>query len=172
MNNLLDISTAHGRELRGYPNMNDARTTPYTSKAQEGLLANTTSVSVVLHYAYKRPVSIQARRVIDSLKEFGALPENWDSYGAVRIGEGVIEDAIRVVKAFDALQQEVYFVAPGPNGEISLELENSISNRSLEILIYPDNKWKYLRFEAKDFVAQGNMTTHDIRSHQDWLQGR
>lgn len=158
-------------ELFSHPTINESRTTPYKSKVPEGTFSNDTS-RVVIHYPYKNPLSVQAHRVIASLKEFSALQENWDSYGAERISNAVIADAVSLVKKLDALRQEVYFVAPGPNGELSLELENKTTNRSLEILVYPDKQWKYLRFEAKDFISQGSMTIQDIRSHWYWLNGR
>ena len=91
------------------------------------------------------------------LKSFLNLKENWDSYGAAPAIEHCVQNAINFIKRLDEKYQEVYFVAPGPNGEVLVELKNS--ERSVEI-IFDENITEYIKYE-------GNDATEDIYNGMD-----
>ena len=94
---------------------------------------------------------------IQKLKSFLNLKENWDSYSAAPAIEHCVQSAIDFIKRFDEKYQEVYFVAPGPNGEVLVELKNS--ERSVEV-IFDENIIEYIKYE-------GNDATEDIYNGMD-----
>lgn len=65
---------------------------------------------------------------IKVLESFKGLDENWDSYGATPPSESLI----KLVKSFiwqaDHRELPLFFVAPGPDGEISVEFQKDGKN--------------------------------------------
>lgn len=89
---------------------------------------------------------------IDILESFRILDHNWDSYGGDAPMREVLDRAISFVKGLQLLNEVVYQVAPGPNGEIMIELRNG--GKSIEFLFYP-TKTKYVDFTNENAPKQG-----------------
>jgi hypothetical protein len=100
------------------------------------------------------------------LREYKALPENWDSEGAKGPDKRAIMHASYLVKVLQVFGQKVFHVSPGPLGEISVDIRNK--NRSLEILFYPD-KAKFVRFPENDRPKQGIFELSSLPSLIKWL---
>jgi hypothetical protein len=65
---------------------------------------------------------------INKLQSFLQLPANWDSYGAAKPAKIAVENAIHFIIRLANRQQEPFFIAPSPNGDILVELkDNSVS---------------------------------------------
>ncbi len=92
-------------------------------------------------------------RIINQLNDFALLEENWDSYGALRISENVIEKAISVVKNLYLKNIFIYYTAPSPSGDILLELKNK--NKTIEIEISPESDITYTAFKNGDEIKAG-----------------
>ncbi len=100
---------------------------------------------IVVHETDVTPkLSLDALKAISKVKTFLHLTSNWDSYNAAAPSPDAIEQAISFIKQLDRFGIPVYFTAPGPNGEIVVELKNE--ERSAEIYFYPDEPADYVLF--------------------------
>ena len=82
---------------------------------------------------------------IKEIRSFGVLPENWDGYGAFRINEKIIENAITLADILHNIStvnlSTVKHIFPSPNGTINFIWTNKNDERiSLEI---GDNNLSY-----------------------------
>lgn len=92
---------------------------------------------------------------IESLSQISELESNWDGEDAIRPPQSVIGLAKAIILLTGSIGQEIYNIAPGPNGEILILFINN--NKSLEVLIYPD-KLLYVKFPEKGNPFQGEFT--------------
>lgn len=100
---------------------------------------------IVVHETDITPrLSLNALKAISKVKSFLNLPSNWDSYNAAAPSPDAIEQAISFIKQLDRFGISVYFTAPGPNGEIVVELKNE--EKSAEVYFYPDAPSDYALF--------------------------
>ena len=105
---------------------------------------------------------------IQKIKSFLNLEENWDSYGAAPIIESCVYNAIDLVRRLDEKYQAVYFVAPGPNGEVLVELK--AGERSIEV-IFDEGAAEYIKYENCDVVDEGIYEPSDLDSQLvSWLR--
>lgn len=102
----------------------------------------------------QRSLSRRNNFEITRIKTFTELESGWDSYNSDKITKQVINRTIKYIEEINDYNQDIYFSSPGPNGEISIELKHGEKNA--EILIYPDNKTKYVFFEGNNFKMQGD----------------
>lgn len=73
---------------------------------------------------------------INKLLSFLQLPENWDSYGAAKPAKTAVENAIDFLIKLDKRQQQPFYIAPSPDGDILVELK--AVNVSLEFIFGAD----------------------------------
>ncbi len=92
---------------------------------------------------------------ITVIENMAALEDNWDEDGAIAPGSEVIQLAKGIAHSMNAVGQDIYNAAPGPKGEIMLDLRSG--NKSLELIIYPD-KMKFVKFSQSEPPAQGSFT--------------
>lgn len=104
--------------------------------------------------------------IIDQLKSFKFLEENWDGDGALRIPNQTIDKAINLINKIDKLNNLVYLCSPGPNEEVLLILKNG--TREIELIIYP-NKEKHVKFEENNYVEQGSIQGEEFNLLIDWI---
>ena len=112
-------------------------------------------------------ISYKNGKEINKIQSFSSLDKNWDSYDATKISEEVINNSVHLIEKLDQFDQDIYFTAPGPNGEISVELKRG--NKNAEILIYPKKKYKYVFFEGSNFKDQGTLHFNKIPEIIQWL---
>ncbi len=110
--------------------------------------------------------SEENKAIVDQLKSFKSLEENWDAEGALAIPNSVIARSIYWVKQINLSDINVYIASPGPNEEILLMVKGN--NREIELIIYP-HKEKYVKFEGDDFIQQGNLEDQKFHRLLDWL---
>jgi hypothetical protein len=91
------------------------------------------------------PVGINSNHIA-MLKSYRQLENNWDENESLAPTEQVIEDAIRFAEFLQSIGENIYQVAPGPNGEIMIELRNK--EKSIEFLFY-SNRTKYVDFSTE-----------------------
>ncbi|MCX6136373.1 MAG: hypothetical protein NTV54_02630 [Ignavibacteriales bacterium] len=117
-------------------------------------------------YYEERELLEETIDAIGKLKSFSRLQENWDGYGALPPQQDTIEQAISFVKALDRGGEPVYFAAPGPNGEILVELKKG--NRTVEVTIEEDNHIKSALFiENRCIEEDANFVERKIL---EWLR--
>jgi len=112
-------------------------------------------------------LSDEAREVLSKIKSFSQLRENWDSYGAAPPSKMSLQNALSFVKSVDKQRLPIFFTAPGPNGEVLVELKHN--NRSIEVMFGPDGKASYSRFDGTECVEEGVITDQILPFLTDWL---
>ncbi|MCB9287419.1 MAG: hypothetical protein H6560_08890 [Lewinellaceae bacterium] len=131
-------------------------TSPHTSIYLEGQMvdnfwrrAAVFDSGIVVHETDVTPrLSPDALKAISKVKTFLHLTSNWDSYNAAPPSPNAVEQAISFIKQLDRFGIPVYFTAPGPNGEIVVELKNE--EKSAEIYFYPDEPADYVLFIGEE----------------------
>ena len=111
-------------------------------------------------------LSEENKIIIDQIKSFEFLQDNWDEDGAKVIPGNVIQQAIDIVSVTDENNINVYLVSPGPNKEVLIMLKNN--DREVELIVYP-SKVKYVKFEGANFIEQGNLESKEFSSILDWI---
>ncbi len=99
-------------------------------------------------------ISDGALKVLAKLQSFRRLSENWDSYEAVRPSMRAIDQAIDLVQSLDQAGQAIYFVAPGPNGEIVVELKGE--ERSVEVYFNGDGTAECVVFQGSEVIQESD----------------
>ncbi len=84
---------------------------------------------------------------IKKLKSFRNLRCDWDGYGAEKPAQQSIDKAVKFAEQLGDWEQPIYFVAPGPNGEVLVELKNN--DRTIEVFFQPDGQHEYVMFERE-----------------------
>lgn len=100
------------------------------------------------------------------LEEFKTLNNNWDEEGALAPKIETIRSAVNLVLILQNTGEKVYHVAPGPKGEIMVDLR--ASEKSVEILFYPE-KAKYIFFPKFGQPLQGQFTLDQLQQILKWL---
>ncbi len=77
------------------------------------------------------------------IQDLSKLEDNWDSYDGKKPHPWSLEKADYLLGALDIIGQEVYHIAPGPNGEVMVEIHKD--DREAEVILYPD-KDRYVIF--------------------------
>ncbi len=134
----------------------------YRIKGAQTLVVDDQS-TLLREYGY---LSYVNRLEIQKLKSYSQLEDNWDSYGAQKITEDIINQAIDLVGAIDKLDEEVYFSSPGPNGEILIQIKKG--EKEAELLLYRESS-KYVTFDNAEFAKQGEFKTHILPEIIEWL---
>ena len=86
--------------------------------------------------------SIKNDEIINQIKSFASLKDNWDGDFAKEIPLETIYKAIEGVKELNIYDIDVFFSSPGPNKEILLLVKYDL--KELEIIIYPKNYIYYV----------------------------
>ncbi|MFH0991179.1 MAG: hypothetical protein V1799_14310 [bacterium] len=111
-------------------------------------------------------LSDKAIETISKLKSFLKLEENWNSYGGIPPHKGVVDCATSLVASLDRKGFEVFFTAPGPDGEILVELMNG--NRTVEITFDNEGRSTSAMFEGNKCLEESNSV--DERKILQWLR--
>ncbi len=75
-------------------------------------------------------------RIFRLLDEFTSLKDNWDDDDAKAPSREAIHKARFIVSVLGKHGQKVFHAAPGPNGEVMLDIRNQRTGRSVEIIFY------------------------------------
>lgn len=126
-----------------------------------------TSSSVTLIYSGNTLLLEENKKAIERLKSFKKLESNWNSYGAEKPSIRSIDQAIRFIKHLDEWLQPVYFTAPGPNGEILVELKHA--DKSIEVFFNPEANNEYALFHSDELDKEGSFDLKDINQLLDLL---
>jgi hypothetical protein len=107
-------------------------------------------------------------RILQLLAEFGLLKENWDMDGAVQPSLKAIENARYITQLLGKHGQQVYHAAPGPNGEIMIDIRNKRKSRSLELVFY-DDRSVAVKFPEESQPQQLLFSTEMLSDLLNWL---
>ena len=112
------------------------------------------NTSIVIDiYSHTPPLSNAAMKAASKILGFRNFADNWDSYGAEKPSESAIVNALSFIRVIDAHGIPVYFTAPGPNGEIVVELRKG--NYGAEIYFNADNSNEVLIYDGDACISEG-----------------
>lgn len=107
-------------------------------------------------------------RIISLLNEISSLQNNWDEEGALAPIENTIQKAYSLVYLLEKRGQQIFNVAPGPNGEIMLDIRNNKKTKSIEVIFY-SNKSIVVQFPENDKPTQSDYYAEEIPKLISWL---
>lgn len=114
------------------------------------------NTSIVVNiYPSTPPLSSTALKSASKILDFRNLSDNWDSYGAEKPAENAVVNALSFIRVIDAHGIPVYFTAPGPNGEIVVELRKG--NYEAEIYFNADNSNEVLIYDGNACISEGEL---------------
>jgi hypothetical protein len=93
-------------------------------------------------------------KILKLLDDYSLLRDNWDEEGGIAPTNNVIKKAKFIAAVLEKHGQPIFHAAPGPNGEIMLDLRNNKKSRSLELIFYPHKTVSVL------FPEEGKPTQH------------
>jgi len=105
-------------------------------------------------------------REIQLLQEYKLLKDNWDGDEAKAPGKFPILIAEFLVKSLQSAGQKVFHVAPGPNGEVLIDLRNK--SKSIELLFY-ETKSNFVLFSDLEEPQQGAFELNMLPKLLKWL---
>ncbi|MGA2408514.1 MAG: hypothetical protein ABSF81_17450 [Bacteroidales bacterium] len=109
-----------------------------------------------LVYSSRMVLPDNSRNFIGRILSFKDLPENWDGYGAAKANKNAVSNAIDFIHKIAVYDNPIYFVAPGPNGEILIELKNE--ERSVEIYFSDDESDEVILIGNGKTVFEGSVS--------------
>ena len=113
-------------------------------------IMNYADPSLVLLRRSEHDLHLSTRKTIAKIKSFLRLQENWDSYDASIVQEATVREAVSFVEQIDEDGLEVFFTAPGRDGEILVELKSG--DKEAEVYFYADSR-SMVSFSTKDELA-------------------
>ena len=124
--------------------------------------------SVVLAYpVYPGEINLNSK-IMHLLNEYATLQDNWDEDGAKSPTLEAIINAKSITTLLTKHGQQIFHTAPGPNGEIMMDVRNKNKNRSIEIILYQQKSIAVL-FPEQGNAAQQNFNTSDLPVLLNWL---
>ncbi len=136
-----------------------------TGKTYIDAYANTwapSSISVQIQPYIARP-SAQAKEMLQKLFRFRNLSVNWDGNDALPPDDRVIIKATRLILQADEYDLPLYFIAPGPNGEIVVEFKSGYN--TAEIFFSEDDPDEMLLYKGKRQTYAGNTDLKMLIQH-------
>jgi hypothetical protein len=155
MQALIDNYTSYPTNISGSAN----------STVDEALKTSIPVFSILFHIE-AADIPYLNEREIQLLREYKKLEDNWDGEGAKAPGKRPVTVALYLVKLLQVFGQKVFHVAPGPRGEILIDLRNN--NKSIELLFYED-RFKFVRFPEAGRPEQGDFELSMLSGLLKWL---
>lgn len=106
--------------------------------------------------------------IISLLKDYSELEDNWDGEGAKKPNIFSLNQAIYLTEELTNLNQNIYHVAPGLNGEIMLNIRNENDSKSIEIIFY-ENRSVQVLFSDNNKPIQDSFEFTKINNLLNWL---
>lgn len=112
-------------------------------------------------------VLAQNRLKLTDIAAYKQLSDNWDDDGAVAPSHQTVLAAFDIALLLTVAEQPIYHTAPGPTGEIMLNLRNGA--KSVELLIYPGDRRKFVCISPNEAPQQGPLTPDSLHKTLLWL---
>lgn len=120
--------------------------------------------STIITHAHQYTLNARINRL---LTEFESLEDNWDEDDAKAPFKNTISNAKHLTSLFNRHSQKIYHAAPGPNGEIMLDLRNRTNSKSVEIIFY-STKAFYVSLSNKG-PKQDKFENEKLPEIMNWL---
>jgi hypothetical protein len=102
------------------------------------------------------------------LEIFAQLLDNWDNDGAKAPSIEGLNAAKTMIHIFSATGQSIYNIAPGPNGEILVDVRSKNMSKSIEFIFYPD-KQRQVKFDSNGTATQEPFSFENLPAAMSWL---
>ncbi len=116
-------------------------------------MSNQVSSSTVLNNSvhFAEPIA----EMFKKLNRLENLAPNWDSYGAEGPSRRAISQARSFLMRNHKLALPFYFIAPGVNGEVMVELQQG--SKAAELYFLPEGEGELVLFENDEAIAEGSL---------------
>ncbi len=138
---------------------------PYITYAIYTIDFDTSTNSVITGSPKREGINYRIHKL---LKDFETLEDNWDECDALAPNKPALQWARHLSCLLERHGQPVYHAAPGPNGEIMLDIRNDQKNRTLEIIFYPDRS-VIVFFPNSGQPSQEQMDFGHLSRYLEWL---
>lgn len=118
----------------------------------------------------EKKLSQNALNWIQKLQSFEQLKDNWDGYGAVAPLPQALKKAIALVKDLDAANVETYFSAPGPDGEVLVEIQSA--DKSIEFYVFSATQIEYCGFRNEVDEIEGQLDMTKLDGLLQWMKNK
>ncbi|MBL0911653.1 MAG: hypothetical protein IBJ09_04715 [Bacteroidia bacterium] len=127
---LIDNYTTHLVVTALNPSVCDYR--PYIERDMSGS-------GIVVKADFSNPYALNSR-IIELLNAYSELKNNWDEDGALAPSPTAVQRARFLASLLERHGHPIFHAAPGPDGEIMLDIRNKTKKRSVEIIFYPNRE--------------------------------
>jgi len=124
-----------------------------------------TNTSIVISNKTKTGVNGRIMSLLDSYRK---LADDWDKDGALAPKDIVISNSYNIVRLLQAIGQKIYHSAPGPYGEIMLDVRDDYNKKSFEIIIY-DDKANIVFIPREGIPIQEDFKNSNLKEYLNWL---
>lgn len=108
------------------------------------------------------------QRILSLLTSYKKLENNWDYDDAVAPSEKVIARSESIALTLQNIGQKIYHSAPGPNGEVMLDLREINNSKSIEIIVYND-KTNLVYVPEEGLPTQEIFDFSRLKDYLNWL---
>jgi len=112
-------------------------------------------------------VSDNNLEAIQLIKSFATLKLNWDSYGAEKPNQIAITKAVSFIVWISEFNQDVFFAAPSPDGNIVVELKQHYANLEFEFCSNAEDS--VCAFHSQEFMNEAELNDTTKVSYLKWL---
>lgn len=123
------------------------------------------SSSIIISFSSESGIN---QRILNLLNEYAQLKNNWDNDDAEVPSKKVLDSASFLTKTLEKHGQKIFHAAPGPNGEIMLDIRNVQNTKSLEIIFYADRAVSVL-FAQEEKPTQKPFDFQNLPQLLQWL---
>lgn len=125
------------------------------------------SLSVISVNSMGRP-NVLNGHIFKLINQFLTLEHNWDGDDAKAPSENALDSVLDISRKLSRIGQPIYHAAPGPNGEVMIDLRNADTERSVELVFFADKAvGVFFPKEEQPFQTQFDMG--DLPSVLEWL---
>lgn len=132
----------------------------YVTEIHRGVLTST-----VVSYSSEKGIN---QRIIYLLNEYRNLTDNWDEDGAKAPSRNSLKSALYLTMLLEKHGQSIFHAAPGPNGEIMVDIRNKKNTKSLEIIFY-ENRFVSVLFSEDEKPNQRPFDVQHLPQLLQWL---
>lgn len=99
--------------------------------------------------------------ILSNIKEFSALQENWDNYGATPVKDKTYLNSKEIITGIpQKLINKMYDVYPNPHGTISMDWEND-NGELVSIEIGIKNMTYFAKFNGTNLIGEDRVRIND-----------
>lgn len=104
---------------------------------------------------------------LSAIISYQYLTDSWDEDGAIAPNRQTVLSALDIALLLTVTGQMIYQTAPGPVGEIMINLRSG--DKSAELLMYPNGHGKFVWIAPDEIPRQGVLTSNSLQKTLQWI---